>query len=59
MPIAGRAESLALYELLGDAELMNTELGKYTAVTTEDILNESRNIFREENSSTLYYYSKN
>jgi zinc protease len=26
MPIAGRAESLALYELLGDAELMNTEL---------------------------------
>ena len=59
MPIAGRAESLALYELLGDAELMNTELEKYTAVTTEDILNESRNIFREENSSTLYYYSKN
>jgi len=59
MPIAGRAESLALYELLGDAELMNTELGKYTAVTTEDILNESRNIFREENSSTLYYYSNN
>ena len=59
MPIAGRAESLALYELLGDAELMNTELGKYTAVTTEDILNESRNIFREENSSTLYYHSNN
>ena len=59
MPIAGRAESLALYELLGDAELMNTELEKYTAVTTEDILNESRNIFREENSSTLYYHSNN
>jgi predicted Zn-dependent peptidase len=59
MAIAGRAESLALYELLGDAELMNSELEKYTAVTTEDILNESRNIFREENSSTLYYYSKN
>jgi hypothetical protein len=38
---------------------MNSELEKYTAVTTEDILNESRNIFREENSSTLYYYSKN
>jgi predicted Zn-dependent peptidase len=59
MAIAGRAESLALYELLGDAELMNGELEKYAAVTTEDILNESKNIFKEENSSTLYYYSKN
>jgi len=59
MSVMNRANSLAFYELLGDAELMNTELEKYTAVTTEDILNESRNIFREENSSTLYYYSNN
>jgi hypothetical protein len=44
---------------LGDAELMNTELEKYSAVTSEDILNESKNIFRQENSSTLYYYSNN
>ncbi len=59
MAVAGRAESLALYELLGDAELMNQELEKYNAITTEDILNESRNIFSEENSNTIYYYSKN
>jgi len=38
---------------------MNTELEKYGAVTTADILDESKNIFRDENSSTLYYYSNN
>ncbi len=59
MSVMNRANSLAFYELLGNAELMNQELEKYNAVTAEDILNESRNIFREENSSTLYYYSKN
>jgi len=59
MAVMSRAISLAFYELLGDAELMNQELEKYNAVTSTDILNESRNIFREENSSTLYYYSNN
>jgi predicted Zn-dependent peptidase len=59
MSVMNRANSLAFYELLGDAELMNTELEKYAAVTAEDILNESNSIFRDENSSTLYYYSKN
>jgi predicted Zn-dependent peptidase len=59
MSVMNRANSLAYYELLGDASWMNFELEKYGSVTTEDILQESRNIFREENSSTLYYYSEN
>lgn len=59
MSVMNRAGSLAYYELLGDASLMNTELGKYQAVTTTDILEECRNIFRNENSNTLYYYSNN
>ncbi len=59
MSVMSRATSLAYYELLGDAEWMNTELGKYASVTTEDILKESNTIFREENSSTLYYLSAN
>ena len=59
MTLMNRANSLAFYELLGDAQLMNQELEKYNAVTTNDILGEARNIFREENSSTLYYYSNN
>ena len=58
MSVMNRANSLAYYELLGDAELMNTELEKYGAVTVEDIREESRNIFRKENSNTLYYYSE-
>jgi zinc protease len=59
MSIMSRANSLAHYELLGDASWMNFELDKYASVTTEDILQESRNIFRKENSNTLYYYSGN
>ena len=59
MSLTNRANSLALYELLGDAGQMNHELEKYNVVTAEDILNESRIIFRPENSNTLYYYSKN
>ncbi len=59
MSVMNRANSLAFYELLGDAAWMNDELVKYNKVTTQDILNESKNIFREENSSTMYYYAKN
>ena len=59
MSIMSRANSLAFYELLGDAAWMNTELEKYAAVTTEDILQESRNIFRDGNCNTIYYMSKN
>jgi zinc protease len=58
MSVMNRANSLAFYELLGDASLMNTELDRYNAVTVEDIKEESQTIFREENSSTLYYRSK-
>ncbi|HVZ95699.1 MAG TPA: pitrilysin family protein, partial [Chitinophagaceae bacterium] len=57
--LTNRANSLGLYELLGDAQLMNTELEKYQAVTTTDIRNESRTIFSENNCSTLYYLSNN
>ncbi|MGZ8524335.1 MAG: M16 family metallopeptidase [Chitinophagaceae bacterium] len=59
MSVMNRANSLAYYELLGDAELMNTELEKYAAVTVQDILEESRNIFRKENSNTIWYLSDN
>ena len=53
-----RANSLAFYELLGDAGLMNSELGKYNQVTAADILEQSRRIFTEKNSNTLYYLAQ-
>jgi predicted Zn-dependent peptidase len=59
MSVMSRANSLAYYELLGDAAWINMELEKYAAVTMEDILEESRNIFRAANSSTLHYLSNN
>ena len=59
MSVMNRATNLAMYELLGDANLINTELDKYQAVTSEELLNESRAIFNENNCNTLYYYSTN
>ncbi|MGN6295243.1 MAG: insulinase family protein, partial [Ginsengibacter sp.] len=55
--LMNRANSLANYELLGDANLMNTELEKYHAVTREEILEECKKVFSDENSNTLYYRS--
>lgn len=59
MSVMNRANSLAYYELLGDANMMNTELGLYAAVTTADIKEESKAIFKAENSNTIYYLSEN
>ena len=59
MSVMNRASSIAMYELLGDADLMNSELEKYRAVTAENILAETRIIFDENNCSTMYYMSNN
>jgi predicted Zn-dependent peptidase len=59
MSLMNRANSLAYYELLGDASLMNSELDRYNKVTVEDVQQLSNEIFTEENSSTLWYLSKN
>jgi zinc protease len=55
MSVMNRANSLAIYELLGDVEMMNTELDKYRAVTAAEMLEMSRRIFDPLNSNTLYY----
>ncbi|HEX6914921.1 MAG TPA: pitrilysin family protein [Chitinophagaceae bacterium] len=59
MSVMNRANSLAFYELLGDAGLMNSELEKYQEVTSSDILEYSKRLFDVNNSNTLHYYSKN
>jgi zinc protease len=59
MSVMNRANSLAIYELLGDANMMNTELDRYRSVTAEEILATSREIFDDRNSNTLYYGSTN
>jgi predicted Zn-dependent peptidase len=59
MSVMARANSLAFYELLGDAALFNADREKYASVTMEDILEYSRQIFDEKNSNTLYYRRSN
>ncbi len=59
MSVMNRAQSIANYELLGDADLINSELAKYRAVTADEILKQSRIIFDENNCTTMYYRSEN
>jgi len=59
MGLMNRASSIAMYENLGDPDLINTELAKYQEVTAEEIKEQSRIVFNENNCSTMYYLSDN
>jgi predicted Zn-dependent peptidase len=55
MSLLDKAMNLAYYELLGDANGLNTEIDKYLAVTSQGILQAAKNTFVKEQCSTLYY----
>ncbi|MGB4400086.1 MAG: pitrilysin family protein [Daejeonella sp.] len=55
MSLLDKAMNLAYFELLGDANQLNSETTKYLKVTAEEIQNQAQHIFRKDNSSTLYY----
>jgi predicted Zn-dependent peptidase len=57
--VMSRANSIAFYELLGNADLINEELSKYNEVTADEIQQYSKQIFNKNNSNVLYYYSSN
>jgi zinc protease len=57
MELLNRANNLAFYELMGDAELMNKEFSNYEAITTADLHREAQELFDEKNSNTIYYYA--
>lgn len=59
MDIMNKAMNLAISEHLGDADLINHEVEKYSAVTSPDIKTQANKIFTKQNSSVLYYLSKN
>ena len=57
--VASIAESLANYEMyFGDANLINTELDRYMAVTPADIQRVAKQYFVPENRVVLYYLPK-
>ena len=53
--VINRAMNLAFAKLSGDANLVNDEVRRIEQVSTGDIKRISNQIFREENSSVLYY----
>jgi zinc protease len=55
MSLLDKAMNLAYFELLGDAGQVNSEVSRYLAVSAGDIRRVAGDIFRRENSSTLYY----
>lgn len=59
--MAGIAESLANYYMyLGDANLINTEIDKYLAVTADDIQAAAKKYYTPENRVVLYFlYDEN
>jgi predicted Zn-dependent peptidase len=56
--IMTKATNLAISELLGNANLINEEIDRYTKVTAQEMKHVANELFRNENSSTLYYLSK-
>lgn len=52
-----KATNLAYYEWLSSAEDINTEVEKYRTVTVEQVRTLAKELFKPENSSTLYYRS--
>jgi predicted Zn-dependent peptidase len=57
--ILNKAMNMAKCELLGDVELVNQEVEKYTGVQIIDIKRVAEEIFTETNCSTLYYLTNN
>lgn len=56
--LLNRAISLATYEVLGNANLINEEEKFYDAVSAERILEFAQKTFEEEKSNTLFYLKK-
>ncbi|MCW3076020.1 MAG: putative Zn-dependent peptidase [Bacteroidetes bacterium] len=53
-----KATNLAISELLGDADLINQEIDRYTEVTAEKVKEQAIKVLDENNCSTLYYLAK-
>ncbi len=57
LTLMSRATNLAFYELLGNVNLINTELASYQNVTPDDVLRVASALFRTSNSNTVHYLS--
>jgi len=58
MSLLSRANNLAFYELMGNAQLINEEWDKYQSVTSDYMQEVAKDIFRAGNENTLFYKKK-
>jgi zinc protease len=58
MSLLDKAMNLAFYEGFGDANLINTDIDNYLAVSAEEIQDQSKALFKREAATTLYYLAK-
>ena len=58
MSVLNKAMGLGYFELLGDANWINEEKDKLQNITAEELMEESKKMFKESNCSVLYYKSK-
>jgi len=57
MSVLNKAMNLSQFELLGDADLINHEAEKYSAVTELQLMGVAKAIFQTQKSATLHYLS--
>jgi zinc protease len=50
-----RAANIAYYEMLGNADMINSEIDNYRIIGKQDIKSFASSLFNEENSSTIFY----
>jgi zinc protease len=55
--IMNKATNLSLYELLGDAGMINEEVNNYRSVTAESVITAAKLYLDPSNCTTLYYKS--
>ncbi|MBS1643894.1 MAG: insulinase family protein [Bacteroidetes bacterium] len=58
LSILSRANNLAFYELMGNANYINEELSRYQVVTREMLQGTAAAFLKSENCNTLYYRKK-
>ncbi len=58
MNLLDKAMNLAFYQLMGDANLINTEIQKYTNVSAQNIQSFANQLFNSQKATTLNYLAK-
>ena len=58
LSVLNKAMALCMAELIEDADLVNTEFNRISEVTSKQVIEVGRKIFRKENCSSLHYKKK-